>query len=115
MITGVHHIAVIASSEASIAFYARLGFRETCRIRRSSDTVVLLEHCGTELEVFIDPRHPPRAVEPENTGLRYLAFRVDDVRKAAEEYGGGSVQEDWHGKKYVFIHDPDGLPIQLHE
>lgn len=39
------HIALIVSSEKSIQFYEKLGFKENKRIDRSYDTVVFMQ-CG---------------------------------------------------------------------
>ena len=114
MITGIHHFSIIASSEASIAFYSTLGFREYKRIERGYDTIVLMEGYGVGLEVFIDPSHPRSAVEP--LGYRTLSLKVDDIEKTLEELGtDGKVMTDWNGKRYVMITDPDGNDVQLCE
>ena len=63
MITGVHHIAVISSTEKSVEFYNRLGFKEIFRKSREYDTIVILERYGMQLEVFIDPNHHPCAAD----------------------------------------------------
>ena len=55
MVTGIHHVSIIASSEASVEFYTKLGFQEYKRIERDYDTVVLMDGFGIGLEVFIDP------------------------------------------------------------
>lgn len=117
MIQGVHHVAIIAASETSVDFYTKLGFREIFRKKRPYDTIVLLEGHGIQLELFIDPNHPDRAVKPEQKGLRHLALRVDSIEKTAEELGLviGPVMSDWRGIPFAFTTDPDGLPIELHE
>ena len=74
MITGFHHFALIASSEASADFYKKLGFSECFRKERGYDTVILLSGHGIEVEMFIDPKHPTRAANPENLGLRHVAL-----------------------------------------
>ena len=115
MIESVHHISIIVSSEESVSFYKRLGFVEKKRIERDYDTVVLLDGHGFELGLFIDPTHPERATDPENIGLRHMAFRVDDIEKIEKEFDCGPVMTDWFGKKYRFTADPDGLPIEFCE
>ena len=116
MITGIHHFSIIASSEASADFYKKLGFIEDRRIKRSYDTVVLMAGYGVGLEVFIDPRHPVRE-NREPLGLRNLSLRVDDVVKTAEDLGLERVEimNDWNGRKYVVVRDPDGNAVQLCE
>ncbi len=116
MITGIHHIALIVSSEESIDFYKRLGFKEIYRNNRFYDTVVLLLGCGIELELFIDSSHPPRS-KPEPLGLRHISFRVDRIEEVLYELGmtPKKVSLDWIGRRYCNITDPDGNPVELHE
>ncbi len=133
MITGFHHFAFFCSSDKSVEFYKKLGFNEHFRSIRAYDTVVLLEGFGTEIEMFIDPTHPNRAVSPENLGLRHIALKVDDVEKTlsslciefrdefvqddADQKGikRSEIMKDWVGIKFCYIYDPDCLPIELHE
>ena len=115
MITGIHHFSIIVSSESSIAFYERLGFKESNRITRDYDTVVLLEGFGLELVIFIDPNHPKRHSDSECIGIRNLSLKVDDIQRISKEFECGPVMEDWFGKKYCVMTDPDGLPIEFHE
>lgn len=111
MITGIQHFAIISSSEKSVEFYTKLGFRETFRKERTNDAVVILEGHGMYLEIFIDANHPARATNPENMGLRHLALKVDDIEKIEREFDCGPIKTDWFGKKYRVATDPDGLPI----
>jgi len=117
MIQSIHHIAIIASSEASVEFYTHLGFEETYRRNREYDTIVLLQGYGMQLEIFVDPRHPSRATNPENIGLRHLALKVDNIEQTAANFGleMGPIGTDWVGERYAYIYDPDGLPVELHE
>ena len=117
MIQGIHHFAIIASSEESIHFYEKLGFRETYRRERKYDTVVLLNGHGMQIEMFVDPNHPERATNPENMGLRHLALKVDNIEETVAELGLeiGPIMNDWVGVRFAFTADPDGLPIELHE
>ena len=116
MITAVHHIALILSSEECLDFYKRLGFREERRIERGYDTVVLMNGYGIGLEVFVDPKHPARE-KPEPLGLRNISLRVDDVEKTVEELrlDDVEIQTDWSGNRYCVTADPDGNTVQLCE
>ena len=115
MITGIHHIAIIVSSEKSIDFYRKLGFTEIYRKERQYDTVVIMKCADLELELFVDPNHPPRAVNPENTGYRHIALKTDDFDEAVKQFNCDKVMTDWFGKRFVNIFDPDGIPIEIHE
>ena len=117
MILGIHHFAIIASSEESVRFYTKLGFREAYRRERKYDTVVLLDGHGMQIEMFVDPNHPERATNPENVGLRHLALKVEKIEETVAELGLeiGPIMNDWVGVRFAFATDPDGLPIELHE
>lgn len=105
MVTGIHHISIIAYSEASVDFYNNLGFRLNKRIKRDYDTVVLMDGYGIGLEIFIDPRH--KRMKDEPLGFRTLSLKVESLE--------GDVQTDWNGERYVNILDPDENVVQLHE
>ena len=73
----------------------------------------------------MDPRHPTRyEVEGESTGLRHFALQVDGkvedeierLRNASHEViDFGTIMTDWRGVRFVFMKDPDGAVIELHE
>lgn len=113
MLIGLHHVAIIASSEKSIEFYSSLGFVETERIERGYDTVVMMDGPCT-LEIFIDPTHPKRMSNPEAMGLRHLAFKADDFAGIVKRYESKTYGNEI-GKRFSFINDPDGLPIEIRE
>ncbi|MBP3819179.1 MAG: VOC family protein [Butyrivibrio sp.] len=115
MITGVHHIAVISSTEKSVEFYNRLGFKEIFRKSREYDTIVLLEGYGIQLEMFIDPNHPERSANPERIGLRHLALKVSSCEEMSMKFKCGPIKKDWQGVNFCYTEDPDGLPIEFHE
>ena len=76
MISVIDHFALIVSSEDSIAFYERLGFSVVIKKKRSYDKVVLLEGYGIQIELFIDPSHPVRALDNEPFGLRHSILQL---------------------------------------
>ena len=128
MITSLHHVALIVSSEASLRFYELLGFTEIFRKVRTNDAVVLMEGYGIQLEIFIDPRHPIHPVGMEEPiGLRHFALTVssslekelEELRAAFSTAGYdlevGPIMEDWTGVRFCFIKDFDGLPVELRE
>ena len=113
----IHHIAIIVSDyEAAKDFYVnKLGFsviRENYRPERKDWKLDLRVNEYTEL----DP--PKRVNRPEACGLRHLAFCVDSVEQTVRELGIECEPirvDDYTGKKMTFFHDPDGLPLELHE
>ena len=123
----VHHVAIIGSDyERSRHFYVDLlGFeviRENHR-EAQQDWKIDLRLQDIELELFIKEGCPKRPGWPgkEAYGLRHLAFRVDSVEDTVKELNALGIetepirQDTFTGEKMTFFHDPDGLPLELHE
>jgi glyoxylase I family protein len=122
----VHHIAIIVSDyEKSKSFYTDvLGFtidREVNRVERQSFKLDLSLNGQYIIELFSFPEPPKRPSRPEATGLRHLAFTVDNIEEAIavlvkKGVHPEPVRIDEHtGKKFTFFADPDDLPIELYE
>jgi len=124
-LTKVHHIAVIGTDyEKSKHFYVDLlGFeviREIYREQRD-DYKIDLRLADCELELFIIKNAPKRPSYPEAAGLRHLAFFVESVEETVKELNALGIEtepvrlDEVTGKKMTFFHDPDGLPLEIHE
>ena len=122
----IHHIAIIGSDyQASRQFYVdKLGFevvRENYREKRGDWKIDLRVNEDTELELFIVKNPPERVTNPEASGLRHLAFRVDDVEETVEELSRKGIKcepvrtDEFTGKRMTFFRDPDDLPLEIHE
>ena len=122
----VHHIAIICSDyERSKKFYTKiLGLtiiKETLRAERNSYKLdlALNGECIIELFSFINP--PLRTSGPEATGLRHLAFAVNNIEEAVlfleqNEIPFEPIRTDTlTGKRFTFFPDPDNLPLELYE
>ena len=125
MLEGTHHIAIIASDEQrALDFYInKLGFtleKETWRPAQQ-DYLRMLRLGDTVIELFIHPDAPQRVTGPEALGLRHLAFRVESVSETVKELENLGIScepvrvDAFTGKAMTFFHDPDGLPLELHE
>ena len=125
MFNRIHHIAIIGSDyEKSKHFYVDLlGFqviREHYRAERDDYKIDLA--CGQqEIELFIVKNAPTRVNYPEALGLRHLAFKVESVDDIVRELNEKGIEtepvrvDDYTGEKMTFFHDPDGLPLEIHE
>ena len=122
----IHHIAIITSDyDKTIDFYVnKLGFniiRENYRLERKDWKLDLRVNEFTELEIFVESNPPKRVNRPEACGLRHLAFYVDSVEQTVSELEKVGMNcepirfDDYTGKKMTFFHDPDGLPLEIHE
>lgn len=126
MLNRIHHISIICSDyEKSKAFYTGiLGLeivRETFRKERQSFKLDLSLNGIYIVELFSFPSPPQRPSRPEATGLRHLAFEVDDLENEVEILKKkGIIAEQIRvdvttNKRFTFFADPDGLPIELYE
>lgn len=122
----VHHIAVICSDyQRSLDFYTQvLGFRilaEHYRKERQSYKTDLALGDEYVIELFSFPSPPRRATHPEATGLRHLAFEVENLEEEVRELNRLGIAheevrtDEFTGKRFLFLQDPDGLPIELYE
>lgn len=125
-INSIHHIAIICSDYAtSKHFYTEvLGFeiiREVYREERNSYKLDLTVNGVYAIELFSFPNPPKRISQPEATGLRHLAFEVESVSETVKHLASKNIAsepiriDEFTGKKFTFISDPDDLPIEFYE
>ena len=126
MLNRIHHISIICSDyERSKSFYTDiLGLeiiRETFRQERQSFKLDLSLNGEYIIELFSFPAPPQRLSRPEATGLRHLAFEVDNLGNAIELLKKSNIIveqtriDETTNKHFTFISDPDNLPIELYE
>ena len=126
LLKAVHHIAIICSDyDKSKRFYTEiLGFeieREVFREGRNSYKLDLALNGQYIIELFSFPDPPKRPSRPESTGLRHIAFQVDDIELAIAQLQKKRIEtepiriDEFTGKKFTFFSDPDDLPIELYE
>lgn len=123
----IHHVALICSDyERSKAFYTQvLGMnivREMYRKERDSWKCDLEINGTYQIELFSFPDPPRRVSRPEAAGLRHIAFEVDNLDEVIAELKAKGVDaepirqdETRDFKRFTFIADPDGLPVEFCE
>lgn len=123
----IHHVAIIGHDYAQTKeFYVdKLGFELLDEHRRpeKEDILFNVRQGNLVLEIFIKPDAPKRPALPlpEHTGLRHLAFKVEDVVETLAWFDQLEIPheslryDDFDGKKMAFFFDPDGLPLEIHE
>lgn len=126
MLQSIHHIAIICSDyERSKVFYTEiLGLsilQEVYRAERQSYKLDLALNGNYIIELFSFPDPPPRPSRPEASGLRHLAFKVENVVQVMESLQAKNIivepirVDEYTQKAFTFFADPDGLPIELYE
>ena len=125
-LNAIHHTAIICSNyAASKHFYTTvLGLqiiREVYRAARDSYKLDLALNGHYVIELFSFPHPPPRPSRPEACGLRHLAFAVTDIEATVAALQPFNIIaepiriDEFSGKKFTFIADPDGLPVEFYE
>jgi glyoxylase I family protein len=126
MLNSIHHTAIICSDyKKSKQFYTDvLGLtiiREVYREKRQSYKLDLALNGNYIIELFSFPNPPKRPSYPEACGLRHLAFEVNDLEKIIHHLKQNNVEaepiriDEFTQKRFTFITDPDGLPIEFYE
>ncbi|WP_281637683.1 SMU1112c/YaeR family gloxylase I-like metalloprotein [Flavobacterium marginilacus] len=125
-INKVHHIAIIVSdySKSKEFYTAVLGLtviQEVYREERQSYKLDLALNGDYIIELFSFPNPPKRVSRPEAAGLRHLAFEVTDLDETVAFLTSKNVEsepiriDEMTHKRFTFIADPDGLPIEFYE
>lgn len=127
MIKNIHHIAIIGTDYIKTReFYVdKLGFEVISEHNRpeKNDIIINVKQGNLVLEIFIKEDAPlrPKMPNPEHSGLRHLAFKVDDVEAVLKKFDELDIPheklryDDFDNKKMAFFFDPDGLPLEIHE
>lgn len=126
MFNKVHHIAIICSDyEVSKKFYTEvLGLhiiREVYREERKSFKLDLALNGEYIIELFSFSNPPKRVSQPEAVGLRHLAFEVEALETVIAHLSKYQIvaepirTDEFTGKRFTFISDPDALPIEFYE
>ena len=127
MFSNIHHIAIIGTNyQKTREFYVeKLGFKVISEYTRKNknDIIINVQQGNLVLEIFIKEDAPPRPKipNPEHSGLRHLAFKVNDVEAVLEKFDELDIvheelrYDDFDNRKLAFFFDPDGLPLEIHE
>ena len=127
MLKNVHHIAIIGTDYIKTKeFYVdKLEFEVISEYNRpeKNDIIINVKQGNLVLEVFIKEDAPlrPKMPSPEYSGLRHLAFKVEDVEEILKKFDELDIPheelryDDFDNKKMAFFFDPDGLPLEIHE
>jgi glyoxylase I family protein len=125
-INKIHHIAIICSNyEISKHFYTEiLGLKiiqEIYRKERESYKLDLALNDNYCIELFSFPNPPKRVSRPEASGLRHLAFEVNDIEITRNYILENNIFaeeiriDEYTNKRFFFTNDPDDLPIEFYE
>ncbi|MSU55809.1 MAG: hypothetical protein EXS51_00655 [Candidatus Taylorbacteria bacterium] len=121
-----NHVALSVNNlEGSVGFYEKhFGFvldgiyeklngPRFCFLKR--------ENVRLELFEFSDGAKPRDSqVDMKITGLRHIAFKVEDIREATQRLSKsglsfGPIEKGTSCKYYTFTTDPNGISIELYE
>lgn len=123
----IHHISItVKDVPKSILFYKiNFGFKEIETYTKDGwdGQITLLELDNTRLELF----HFPEILDTKDdlmdfkvVGIKHIGIEVKSVDEKYQELKAAGVDIDEPGdgtrcKRYCFLRDPDGIPIELFE
>jgi glyoxylase I family protein len=121
----IHHVAIICSNyDTSLRFYLEVVglelLSEVYREDRQSWKADLGLQGKYLNELFSFPDPPQIIRQPEATGLRHLAFAVQNIDEAAKHLKNMGIQtepirlDEYTKKRFFFFEDPDKLPIEFY-
>ena len=126
-IAGLAHIGIrVHELERSVRFYELLGFTKTAG-PLGPEPVAILDHpCGVEVNLVLNA---PQASEPnilmdvpeKHPGITHFALLCPDIRAAQARLeaagfalSGGPIRFSPEAQG-IFVRDPDGNVIELHQ
>jgi glyoxylase I family protein len=125
-INGIHHIAIsVKDLNRSVEFYKEtLGFVQAQQFERKdlNGKAVFLKLGNMRMEIWefrdrVEPKDDLSDLKVR--GLRHIAFSVIDLDQIYKELKLKMIisqpRMGASGKRYSFMADPDGIPIELYE
>jgi lactoylglutathione lyase len=120
MITDIGHAAFAAHDlELALAFYAKLGIRESFRLNREDGSLMLIYlHVDGDRFIEVFPGGPPP--DPSRKGsFMHLCLLTDDMHATVEQLRQADIAIEREPKLgldhnwQAWIRDPDGNAIEL--
>ncbi len=125
MFNSVNHVAIIVSDfkKAKEFYVGVLGLRIIDELNRGNKKapIIYLDAGNIIIELFLFSTEPERLSYPEASGLRHLAFNVDNFDRTVDDLKNKEIEvenirrDERTGKKMTFFNDPDGLPVEICE
>lgn len=120
MITDLGHPAFAAHDlGASLAFYEKLGIRESFRLYHEDGALMLVYlHVAGDRFIELFPGGPEPG-PPQESSFMHLCLLTDDLRGTVERLRAVGIPIDQEPKEgldanlQAWTHDPDGNPIEL--
>lgn len=120
-----HHIALpVSDLDRSAAFYTLLGFINIAHWERPEKNLQALvledKKHGLRLELVFHPDHHKLAFPPL-VEMLHIGIVVEDVERQVAQLREAGIETIFPVssgitvKKYAFVRDPDGFPVELLE
>ena len=124
MVKYLHSMIRVADPDATVAFFALIGLKETRRIQSEQGrfTLIFLAAPGQEgvAEVELTYNWPPEdgSAAEDYTGGRnfgHLAYRVDDIYAVCQRLqdAGHTIHRPPRDGHMAFVKSPDGISVEL--
>ncbi len=127
----INHVTIsVTNMKKSVNFYKKFGFKEykSWKAQDESIEINMLKLGDMVLEIFCyqENKKLPETAKSTATdlpviGTKHFALGVDEIEKAKSFVIENNIYENMEikvgrlGKPYFFIHDPDGILIEIIE
>ncbi len=126
LLKGLAHLGIrVHDLERSMRFYALLGFEKTLGPIGPEPVAILMHPSGLEINLVLNAPAPntPNVlmdVPVKAPGITHIALECPDIAAAARAVAeaGYTVKDTVrfpNGAQAVFVRDPDGVVIELHQ
>ena len=123
----IHHVSLsVKNLENSVKFYKDIfGFSEVNRFERKDlgGKAVFLKLGDTHIELWQFDKQIENKDDLSNLniiGIKHIAFGVSNIEEKYNEIKSENIEISElkmgaSGKRYAFLKDPDGIPLELYE
>jgi len=124
----IHHVAIVVEDiDSSLAFWhAALGLElnELRDVPVEKSKIAFLPVAGGEIEL-VQPTSADSGIAKylakRGQGMHHICLEVDDIEETFRELSSRGITpeavrvDEITGKRFFFISDPDGLPLEFYE
>jgi len=126
-ITGLAHLGIrVHDLDRSQRFYALLGFTKTVGPIGPEPVAILMHSSGVELNLILNASSASvpnilMDIADKHPGITHIALLCPDLTAAKDRLAAGGIPlsggpiEFAPGRRGIFVRDPDGNVIELHQ
>jgi catechol 2,3-dioxygenase-like lactoylglutathione lyase family enzyme len=119
-ITGIHHFCIsVTNLDRTLEFYTKhLGAKVENVVQNKHGTLGRIGGGGIEFIQYNDPPASAYHKNPSAAGSAHIAVQVEEIEAVRAQMEGEGVEfhspiNHFHGEKWCYFRDPDGIVVEL--